>query len=207
MKKILILTVSLILLAGCATGPDKAALAARKQATDPLTKVEILYNAPEELVVLDGGGSGAAGFSALLGPVGMLIALGVNAGSKLSAAERAEARSKEFTAAVRKSVAAQEMNQQFAQALAARIRASGREVKLTPTKRANGPLPDIKVPEVQQAADYAPLMVRITTGYGAKDSTSAFRPLVTIEYVLKKSDQSTVHQSTFSSASGEPSYM
>ncbi len=159
MKKLITLISVAALIAGCATGPDKAALQARKDAT-----------------------------------------------SKLSMAERTEKRSKEFTVAVQKDAPAPGLNKQFAEQLAERIRAGGREVKVTPTKRATGALSRMSTPDALINPDYAPLTVRITTGYGAKDATSSFQPMITIEYQLKQDEKVVVHQSSYVKRPDEPTY-
>lgn len=205
MEKLIPLFLVAAFAAGCATGPDKAALQARKDATSKLPKIELLYNEQDELAVMDLGGSNMTGMAGLLGPIGLLVAVGVDAGSKLSMAERTEKRSKEFTAAVQKDSPALGLNKQFAEQLADRIRAGGREFKLTPTKRATGALAKMSTPDTPIDPDYAPLTVRITTGYGAKDATSSFQPLITVEYQLKK-DEKVVYQSSFVKRPGEPTY-
>lgn len=206
MKKLIALISIAALAAGCATGPDKAALQARKDATSKLPKIELLYNEQDELVVMDLGGSSMTGMAGLLGPIGLLVAAGVDAGSKLSMAERAEKRSKEFTTAVQKDAPAQGLNKQFAEQLADRIRAGGREVKVTPTKRAIGALSKMSTPDALVNPDYAPLIVRITAGYGAKDATSSFQPTITVEYQLKKDDKAIVYQSSYVKRPDEPTY-
>lgn len=207
MKKIIAL-ISAVALVGCATnnGPDKAALQARKDATNNLPKIELLYNEQDAFEVLDLGGSNMTGLSGLFGPIGMLVAMSVDAGSKLSMADRAEQRSKEFTAAIQKDSPQKGLNKQFAEQLADRIRAGGREVKVTPTKRAIGGLSKMSTPDAQASTDYAPLIVRITTGYGAKDATSSFQPLITIEYQLKKDEKTIVYQDSYVKRPEEPTY-
>lgn len=209
MKKLIALFSAAIVLAGCASGPDKAALQARKEALATISKIEIFYNGKDELGVIDGGGSSMTGMAGLFGPIGLLVAVGVDAGSKLTLAERAEARSKEFTAMIGKSETAQTLNRQFAEELATRIRASGKEVKITPVQRIKGgDLASSKIPDIQFTPGYAPLFLRITTGYGAKDALSSYRPVIVIEQALKRDGQEkTLYQNTFTSPTDEPTYM
>ena len=208
MKKLWALFIAALLLAGCASGPDTAALDSRKTELATMPKIEIFYNDKDELVVMDGGGSSMAGLGGIFGPVGMLFALGADAASKLTLAERAEARSKEFSALVSKSETAQTLNRQFAEELATRIRAGGKEVKVTPVQRIKGDLGSASMPDASFTAGYAPLVLRITTGYGAKDATSSYRPIIVIEQALKRDgQQKALYQNTFTSPGDEPNYM
>lgn len=208
MKKLLASIIAAVVLSGCATGPDKAALKAREDALAKISKVEIFYNGKDELVVIDGGGSSMTGMAGLFGPVGMLVALGADAASKLTLAERAEARSKEFTEMIGQGDSAQTLNRQFAEELANRIRAGGREVKTTPIQRKGGDLAISKMPDAQLTPGYAPLFLRITTAYGAKDALSSYRPVIVIDHALKQHDgETSVYQNTFSARDGEPTYM
>jgi hypothetical protein len=195
-----------MLLSSRGTGPDKAALQARKDATNKLPKIELLYNEQDDLVVMDLGGSNMTGMAGLLGPIGLLMAAGIDASSKLSMAERTEKRSKEFTSVVQKNATGGGLNRQFAEQLASRIRAGGREVKVTPTKRAIGALSKMSTPDTQPSPDYAPLVIRITTGYGAKDATSSFQPFIDIGYQLKNAEKIVVYQSSYVKRPDQPSY-
>lgn len=208
MKKTIALLTAALVLVGCAAGPDKVALQARKEALAKISKVEIFYNGKDELAVIDGGGSSMTGMAGLFGPIGLLVALGADAGSKLTLVERAGARSKEFTAVIGKSETAQTLNRQFAEEVATRIRASGKEVKITPVGRFNGDLASSKIGDAEFTPGYAPLFLRITTGYGAKDALSSYRPVIVIEQALKRdSQEKTLYQTAFTSPTGEPTYM
>lgn len=208
MNKFIALFAVAIVLTGCAAGPDKAALQTRKEALTTISKVEIFYNDKDELVVMDGGGSTMAGMAGIFGPVGMLVALGADATSKLTLAERAEARSKEFTALVGKSETAQTLNRQFAEELASRMRAGGKEVKVTPVQRIKGDLASANMPNASFTAGYAPLVLRITSGYGAKDALSRYKPIIVIEQTLKRDGQEkALYRNTFTSPADEPTYM
>jgi hypothetical protein len=209
MKKLIALFTASIVLAGCAAGPNKAALQARKEALATISKVEVFYNGKDELGVIDGGGSSMTGLAGLFGPIGLLVAVGADAGSKLTLTERAAARSKEFTTVIGKSETAQTLNHQFAEELAARIRASGKEVKITPIQRIKGgALASNRLPDAEFTPGYAPLFLRITTGYGAKDALSSYRPVIVIELALKRDSQAmTVYENTFTSPADEPTYM
>ena len=209
MKKLIALLTAGVMLAGCAAGPDKVALQAQRDAIAKIAKIEIFYNGDDELGVLDGGGSNMTGLAGLFGPIGLLVAVGVHANSRLTMAERAQARSKEFTTAVAKSGSEQTLNRQFAEALAAPIRATGKDVKITPTQRIKaGDLDSEGIPEVQITPGYAPLILRITTGYVAKDALSSYRPTIVIEQALKRDGQERpLYKNTFTSPVEEPSYM
>jgi hypothetical protein len=86
-KRLISLLTIAVVLTGCATGPDKAALQARKQALANITRMEIFYNGKDELAVVDGGGSSITGLGGLLGPIGLLAAVGADADSKHTLAE------------------------------------------------------------------------------------------------------------------------
>ena len=209
MKKLIALLTAAMVLAGCATGPDKVALQARKDALEKIAKIEIFYNGSDELVVLDGGGSSMTGIAGLFGPIGLLVALGADASSKLTMAERAEVRSREFTVTVGKSGSEQTLNRQFAEELAAPMRAIGKEVKITPIQRIKDKdLGREEIPDVQITPGYAPLILRITTGYVAKDALSSYRPIIVIEQALKRDGQEKpLYKNTFTSPIEAPSYM
>lgn len=208
MKKLLGLLTVALLLVGCATKPDTASLDSRRAALATMPKIEIFYNDKEELVVIDSGGSSMAGMAGIFGPIGMLVALGADAASKLTFAERAETRSKEFTALVGKSETPQTLNRQFVEELAARIRAGGKEVKVTPVQRIKGDLDSGNMPDASFTDGYAPLVLRITTGYGATDALSRYKPVIVVEQALKRDGQEkALYRSTFTSPADEPNYM
>jgi len=208
LQKLTSLLVATALLAGCAAEASKPALQARQDAaTRSAAKVELIYNEEDQLIVTDGGGSGLTGFAGLLlGPIGALLALSIDTNSRMTMAARTDQRSKEFTAAVKNSGAAMTLNRQFAEQLAARLRESGREVKLTPFMRATGPASEMKVPELQPTPGYSTLILRITTAYGAADATSSFKPFISVEQLLRDERQSVVHQTAHTADVSEPTY-
>ncbi|MDQ0591345.1 hypothetical protein [Variovorax paradoxus] len=192
---------------GCAADAARPKLQARQDATRSAAKVELVYNEEDQLIVTDGGGSGLTGFAGLLlGPIGALLALSIDTNSRMTMAARTDQRSKEFTAAVKDSGAAMTLNRQFAQQLAARLRESGREVKLTPFMRATGQAAEMKVPELQPMPGYSTLILRITTAYGAADATSSFKPFISVEQLLRDERQSVVHQTAHTADVIEPTY-
>jgi hypothetical protein len=193
MKTLVSLLISAALLAGCATSTPEPAPQVRHDATRSITKIELVYNEPDQLSVMDGGGSAIMGWAGIFGPVGTLVALGVEVGTRVTLASRIERRSKEFTAAV-KSSGAMPLNRQFAEQLAARLRTGGREVKLTPAARMDGELAKMKAPGFEPTPGYSTLLVRVTTTYGAPDTTSSFKPFVAIEQSLQDEQQAVVCQ-------------
>lgn len=207
LQKLMSLLAATALLAGCAADASKPTLQARQDATRSAAKVELIYNEEDQLIVTDGGGSGLTGFAGLLlGPIGALVALTIDTNSRMTMAARTDQRSKEFTAAVRNSGTTMALNRQFAEQLAARLRESGREVKLTPFMRATGPASEMKVPELQPTPGYSTLILRITTAYGAADATSSFKPFVSVEQLLRDERQSVVHQTAHTADVSEPTY-
>ncbi|MBT2334676.1 hypothetical protein J7E49_12260 [Variovorax paradoxus] len=207
LKKLTSLLAAAALLAGCAANISQPALQARQDATRSAAKVELIYNEEDQLIVTDGGGSGLTGFAGLLlGPIGALVALSIDTNSRMTMAARTDQRSKEFTAAVKNSGMVMTLNRQFAERLAARLRESGREVKLTPFMRATGQLAEMKVAELQPTHGYSTLILRITTAYGAADATSSFKPFISVEQLLRNEQQSVVHQTTHTADVTEPTY-
>jgi len=206
LKTLTPLLVAAALLSGCATNTAQPALQARHEATRAIEKVELIYNVEDQLIVTDGGGSGLTGFAGLLGPIGAILALTIDTNSRMSMADRTDRRSKEFTAAVRNSGAAMALNRKFAEQLAARLRESGREVKVTPFMRATGQLAEMQVPELRPTPGYSTLILRITTAYGASDATSSFKPFVLVEQLLRNEQQAVVHQTSSFADVTEPTY-
>jgi hypothetical protein len=187
MKKILLGLGILALVSGCANNapapPSQKEI--HQAAIRNIKNVEILYH-PDRYVVMDLGGSGGTGMGGLFGPIGMLVALGVDAGSKLTFAERAEARSKEFTAAVRASYPGRDLDAEFADKLADLLRKQGRTVSLTKIERPAGDPLGIgaEYHAMHSSAADANVVLRITTGYGAASATSSYEPLIVVEYAL-----------------------
>jgi hypothetical protein len=179
---------------------------ARYEAARSIEKVELIYNEEDQLIVTDGGGSGLTGFAGLLGPIGAILALTIDTNSRMTMAARTDQRSKEFTAAVRNSGATMTLNRRFAERLAARLRDSGREVKVTPFMRATGQLAEMQVPELRPTPGYSTLILRITTAYGASDATSSFKPFVLVEQLLRNEQQAVVHQTSSFADVTEPTY-
>jgi len=206
LKTLTPLLVAAALLSGCAMNTAQPALQARHEAARAIEKVELIYNVEDQLIVTDGGGSGLTGFAGLLGPIGAILALTIDTNSRMSMADRTDRRSKEFTAAVRNSGAAMALNRKFAEQLAARLRESGREVKVTPFMRATGQLAEMQVPELRPTPGYSTLILRITTAYGASDATSSFKPFVLVEQLLRNEQQAVVHQTSSFADVTEPTY-
>jgi hypothetical protein len=205
MKTLVFLLAAAALLAGCATPQPE--LQARPETTRSLAKIELLYNEEDQFTVVDGGGSAIVGLAGLLGPVGTLVALGFEVGSRANLGDRNERRSKEFMAAVKNdSTAARSLSRQFAEKFAARLRESGREVKLTPAFRVNGPVAEMRALGHRPTPGYGTLTMRITAAYGAPDSTSSFKPFVAVEQVLRDEQQSVVYQATHTANLNEPAY-
>jgi len=207
LKTLIFLLVAAALLSGCAANTVAPVLQTRNDATRSIEKVEVIYNAQDQLIVTDGGGSGLTGFVGFLGPIAALLALSVDTNSRMTMAARTDQRSKEFTAAVKNSGAPMALNRQFAERLAARLRHSGREVKLTPFMRATGETAQMQVQELQPTPGYSTLILRITTSYGAADATSSFKPYVWVEQLLRDEKQSVVGQTLQVADVSEPTYL
>ncbi|MEJ1162315.1 hypothetical protein V9K97_01355 [Variovorax sp. CCNWLW186] len=206
MKALVSLLAAAALLAGCATSTPEPAPQVRHDATRSISKIELVYNEQDQLTVMDGGGSAIIGWAGVFGPVGTLVALGVEVGTRVTKASRMERRTLEFTAAVKNSGAAS-LNRQFAEQLAARLRTGGREVKLTPAPRVDGELAQLHAAGFQPTPGYSTLVVRVTTIYSAPDMTSSFKPFVAIEQSLKNEQQAVLYQTTHTSDMEEPAFL
>lgn len=211
MNKLASVVVIIGLLSACATHTPAYVMQKKsnRQSIEKIQNVEIFYHADGIYPVIDRGGSAMTGMAGLLGPVGMLVALGADAGSKLTMAERAEARTKEFTKAVRDSFSGESLNAQFANKLADLLRENGRTVKLTQIERpaGNARLAASTAKDMTPAENFAPLVLRITTGYGAESATSSYQPVIVAEYVLKNSSGHVLVESRESINEGGNSYL
>lgn len=189
MKKLISVAIIVALLSGCATQTPAYVMQKKnsRQAIEKIRNVEIFYHADDDYTVVDRGGSGMTGMAGLLGPVGLLVALGADAGSKMTVAERAKERTKEFSSAMRSSLPDGGLNAQFANKLADLLRESGRTVKLTQIERPSGSerLAASTAKNLNLTEDFAPVVLRITAGFGAESATSSYKPFVAAEYVLK----------------------
>jgi len=202
-----LLAAAAVLLSGCAaTRSPEPAPQARHEATRTATRIALVYNDEDLLTVMDGGGSAIVGWAGVFGPVGTLVALGVEVGTRVTRAERIERRTGEFTTRAKQGGAVP-LNRHFADLLAARLRAEGREVRLVPVARVE------RLDDVLQAPGFAPtpgyhtLVVRITTTYGAADMTSSYKPFVAIEQSLKNENQAVLHQTTHTADLEEPAFL
>jgi len=149
-----------------------------------ISSVEIFYH-PAEYSVVDLGGSKASQMAGAFGVLGMFAILAAEAGSKLTAVERTEARSKEFDQLIQADRMA-DIHHVQAQQLAALIQGTGREVKLTKIARPSGgkSLASSTQPELRFNKGYAPLLLRVTTGYGAESATAAYKSIALTEFAL-----------------------
>lgn len=207
MKKIIAIFPILALLSACATplAPDVAQKTANQDAIRNVKNVEIFYH-DEKYVVMDLGGSSLAGLSGLLGPIGLLAGIAADASSKLTMAERTEARSKEFTQSIHDHFPDQDLNRDFANQLATLIQENGHTVKVVKIERPLGKeLIAEKMPEGMTAGDTS-VVLRITTGYGASSATADYRPLVKVEYALAQDPQHVLVKDEFTLNNGEKTY-
>jgi hypothetical protein len=202
-----LLAAAAVLLSGCAaTRAPEPSPQARHDATRTATRIELVYNDEDLLTVMDGGGSAIVGWAGVFGPVGTLVALGVEVGTRVTRAERIERRTGEFTTRVKQGGAVP-LNRHFADLVAARLRASGREVKLTPVARVDRPDDVLQAPGFEPTPGYSTLIMRVTTTYGAADMTSSYKPFVAIEQALKNEHQAVLHQTTQTADLDEPAFL
>ncbi|MBB3214377.1 hypothetical protein FHW67_003694 [Herbaspirillum sp. Sphag1AN] len=178
--------------AGCASTPEHVPQKETARADiEKITKVDIFYH-PAEYSVVDAGGSSLSGLASFLGPIGTLAGAALDAGSKLTVAERATARSKEFTALI-EDAGTPEITLMQAERLAERIRESGREVRLISVKRPLGKMSAMDASDPEAAtADYMPdrarLVLRVTPGYRAESAMSSFQSVMTTAFVLRDAE-------------------
>lgn len=192
------------MLVGCASGPKQAT----NEEPEPLSypRVEIVYNAKAELAVLDTGATPTAGLGGLFGPVGALVAIGVDAASRSNSIDQVASRSKRFQQAIEDDLGELALNREYAERLAEAMRATGREVKLTPGERAKGGARKMELAGLTATPDHVVMLVRITTGYGAPSLTSDFRPVVVVEYALRDDKLQPITWNSVASNQGSPSY-
>jgi hypothetical protein len=199
------------LLSGCAA-PLPQYLSQKKEnqaAIGKIQQVEIFYHADDGYVVLDLGGSSMTGLGGLLGPIGALVALAADAGSKLTMAERAAGRTKEFTNAVRQRFPGQDLNLEFAQKLAALIQETGRTVKITKIDRPTGDMLMSKsIPtNLPVTENHVPVLLRISSGYGAESATTSYRPFIKAEYVLARDAKQVYVENSMTVKDGAKTYL
>lgn len=181
-----LLALSIVLSVGCATAPQPSPSQkeVHRYAIERISKVEIFYH-PAEYSVVDLGGSKASQMAGVFGLFGMFAILAAEAGSKLTAVERTEARSQEFDQLIQADKMA-DIHLAQAQQLAALIQGTGREVKLTKIERPSGgkSLAVSTQPKLDFTEGYAPLLLRVTTGYGAESATASYKSIALTEFAL-----------------------
>lgn len=181
---------------------------ATNEEPEPLShpRVEIVYNAKSELEVLDTGATPTVGLGGLFGPVGVLVSIGVDAASRNNSINQVESRGKRFQQAVRDSNGELTLHQEYAERLAEVMRATGREVKLTPSDRATGGARKMELAGLTATPGYEVMLLRITAGYGAPSLTADFRPIIVVEYALRDDKLQPITWNSATSNRGSPSY-
>lgn len=169
MKKLFAIVTAILFLSGCAGIPQKEA---HKAEISAIKNIEIFYH-PDSygVIVIESGG---------------LFAL-----ASIGESSRIEQRSKEFTNAIHESFPDKNLNLSFAQKLAEKIRASGREVKITKIDRPVGDWNIFKTDayiKAPKTPDYAPLALRVTTQYVANNFMTGFASVVDVTYQLGGAD-------------------
>ncbi len=178
------------------------------EAPEPLShpRLEIVYNAKPELVVLDTGATPTVGLGGLFGPVGVLVSIGIDAASRNNSLNQVESRSTRFQQAVQDSSGELALHKEYAERLADAMRATGREVKLTPSGRATGAARKMELAGFTATPGYEVMLLRITAGYGAPGLTSDFRPIVNVEYALRDENLQPLTWNSVISNQAGPSY-
>lgn len=191
MKKISAITTLALaaMLSACATKTPIPQNVSNAAEIGALKKIEIFYNHQDYAVIVR--------------PAQGLLAL-----ASIGEADRIVKRSEAFTAAMDTSFPGQDLNLQFAQALADKIRAKGVEVKITNVSRPVGD-PDIRKTKqyinAPKTPGYAPLVVRATTRYIAPSFGQGFQSSVDVSYVLvsPQGDRDLIGTTDKSTGTGE----
>lgn len=204
MKRIVSVCAIAAMLVACASRTKQAAVEEPEPLSHP--RVEIVYNVKPELVVLDTGATPTVGLGGLFGPIGVLVAVGMDAASRNNSINQVESRSKRFHQAVQDSSGELTLHRDYAESLAEAMRATGREVKLTPSARATRAARKMELPGLTPTPGYEVMLLRISTSYGAPDLTSDFRPVVVVEYALRDDKLQPITWNSVTSDRGEPSY-
>lgn len=204
MKRTISVSIFAVLVAACANRPAQTVV----EEPEPLSypRLEIVYNAKAELGVLDTGATPTVGLGGLFGPVGALVAIGVDAASRNNSINQVESRSKRFQQAVQDSAGELTLHKEYAERLAEAMRATGREVKLTPSERATGAARKMELAGLTVTPGYEVMLLRITTGYGAPSLTSDFRPVVMVEYALRDDQLKPITWNSVMSNQAGPNY-
>jgi len=201
MKKLIGLMWVVVAVAGCATSIPDHVMQKRMHARsiDDIKQVEIVYHADDAYRITDKGGSFLTQQAGLLGLGGMVAALAADTASRLTVVEREISRSQEFTAAVGAGLKGQaDWSTQFAEQLAEFLRESSRTVILTKVERPseNEILSAATVKDWQPPDGHAVVMIRTNLAYSAPEATSLYKPIISVEYVLKNEKQEILVESS-----------
>jgi hypothetical protein len=204
MKRIITICTIAVMLVACAGRPKQAT----NEEPEPLShpRVEIVYNAKSELAVLDTGATPTVGLGGLLGPVGVLVAIGADVASRSNSMDQVASRSKRFQQAIEESQGELTLHREYAERLAEAMRATGREVKLTPSNRATGAARKMELAGLTATPGYEVMLLRITAGYGAPSLTADFRPIISVEYALRDDKLQPITWNSVTSNRGGPTY-
>lgn len=171
-KKPICAIIAILTISGCATHQRPVAPNHDADVVN-IKKVELFYHSDSYAVVV--------------GQAGGLLAL-----ASIGESNRIEQRSKALTEAIERDFPARKLNFAFAEKLADEIRKSGREVKLTEVNRPVGNADIFKTEHFRNAPltpGFAPLMLRVSTGYGAPSFMQSFESNVEVSYVLANQDR------------------
>ena len=157
------------------------------------------------LILLRHSTTPTVGLGGLFGLVGVLVSIGVDAASRNNSINQVESRCKRFQQAVQDSNGELTLHQEYAERLAEVMRATGREVKLTPSDRATGGARKMELAGLTATPGYEVMLLRITAGYGAPSLTSDFRPVIVVEYALRDDKLQPLTWNSITSNRGSPS--
>jgi hypothetical protein len=194
-RKCFFSSIFLLSLIGCASAPAVAPvyssdeIAVFNKRLENIKKVEILYSNDNGIVVLDQGGSGVAGLGGLLGPIGAIAAAAADAASKKNAAERAKTRSVEYAKKVREVLPQYNLSRDYAEAVASKIRSTGREAVIKPLVSERSATDLAKYPELTSVEKgSAAIVIWNNPGFFAESATSAYVASTGIDYYCQDSE-------------------
>lgn len=197
-----------VLLAACGSKTPRPPRVAGEPAPLLYPKVEIVYNARTELLVVGNRQLPMLGLSVTRGHSTVSIASSIDLASREQADATVVERSRLFQSAVENSLNQRPLplNAEFAERVAAELRATGREVKLTPADMARGSPRDMEIAGYVSTPGHATVLLRIVTPYEAADLLSPFHPISQISYRIRDAAQGKIAADDISYRRGGPAY-
>lgn len=206
--RVIALAITVGMLGGCATS-TKPIISPQEQADysarlERIKSVEILYSDQDAITVVDSGGTGAIGFAALLGPIGMLAAVVADGASKMTSLDRANARTAEFKAKVLTELPNSNLSKDFAEHVAEKLTARGMQVKLTALSGSRPGFDLATYPEVANVeSGRAALVIWNNPGISAESATAAYKASAVVEFYCQDADKRKIVDGQVRSTGGD----